>query len=73
VIGEKDGQRSVYSYRTVDKMRRLTGITAAIGAAMLARGQVQVKGVYAPEGCLEPGHVFAELAKRGIQIEELVS
>ena len=72
VIGEKDGKPRTYSYRTVDKMRRLTGIPAAIGAVMLATGQVQARGVYAPEGCLEPAPFFAELAKRNIRIEELV-
>jgi len=43
-------------------MRRLTGIPAAVG-----------KGVYAPEGCLEPEPFFAELARREIKIEELVA
>jgi lysine 6-dehydrogenase len=73
VSGEKDGKARTYTYRTVDKMRRLTGIPAAIGAVMLATGQVQGKGVFAPEGCLEPEPFFAELAKRNIRIEELVN
>jgi lysine 6-dehydrogenase len=71
VIGRKDGQPRTVTYRTVDKMKRLTGIPAAIGAWMLAQGQVKAKGVYAPEGCLEPEPFFAELAKRDISIEEL--
>lgn len=71
VFGEKDGKPCTCSYRTVDKMRRLTGIPAAIGAWMLARGQISAKGVYAPEGCLEPQPFFEELAKRGIKVEEL--
>jgi lysine 6-dehydrogenase len=70
VIGEKDGQPRTVTYRTVDKMKRLTGIPAAIGGWMLAQGQVKAKGVYAPEGCLEPEPFFAELAKRDIKIEE---
>lgn len=73
VIGQKDGQARTYTYRTVDKMKRLTGIPAAIGTWMLAQGQIQVKGVYAPEGCLEPESFFAELAKRDVKIEQLVS
>jgi len=72
VIGQKDRQRRTYTYRTVDKMKRLTGIPAAVGAWMLAQGQVNAKGVYAPEGCLQPEPFFAELAKRGIKIEEMV-
>ena len=71
VMGTKDGRAQTVSFRTVDKMKRLTGIPAAIGAAMLARGQVQGKGVYAPEGCLDPQTVFSELAKRNVRIEEI--
>ncbi|MBC7233912.1 MAG: saccharopine dehydrogenase NADP-binding domain-containing protein [Chloroflexi bacterium] len=73
VIGTKDGKPCTYTYRVVDKMKRLTGIPAAVGAWMLAQGQVPHKGVYAPEGCLEPEPFFAELAKRGIHIEEMMS
>ncbi len=73
VIGHKDGQMRVHTYRTIDKMKRLTGIPAAIGALMLAQGEIKVKGVYAPEGCLEPEQFFGELAKHGIKIEEMVS
>jgi len=46
------------------------GIPAAIGGLMLAQAEVKAKGVYAPEGCLEPEPFFAELAKRDIKIEE---
>jgi len=63
----------VADHRTIDKMRRLTGIPAAVGALMLAQGKVAGKGVYAPEGCLEPQPFFAELARREIKIEELVA
>ena len=73
VIGQKDGQQRTVTYRTVDKMKRLTGIPAAVGAWMLARGQVKAKGVFAPEGCLEPEPFFAELAQRDSRIEEFVS
>ncbi len=54
-------------------MKRLTGISAATGARMLAQGEIKLKGVYAPEGCLEPTPFFAELGKRDIQIEKIVS
>jgi saccharopine dehydrogenase-like NADP-dependent oxidoreductase len=73
VVGQKDGQPRTVTYHTVDKMKRLTGIPPAVGAWMLARGQVKAKGVFAPEGCLEPEPFFAELAQRDIKIEEFVS
>jgi len=68
VIGMKDGAQKRISYTTVDKMGRPTGIPAAIGAVMLAQGGMPA-GVFAPEGCLEPGPFFAELAKRDIKVE----
>ena len=73
VIGEKDGSPRTYTFRTVVKMRRLTGIPAAIGAVMLALEEIKVKGVYAPEGCLDPEPFFVELGRRGITIEEAVN
>jgi len=68
VVGVKDGQPLTISYACVDKMGRLTGIPAAIGAAMLARGEIASPGVYAPEGIIEPEPFFAALAQRGIPI-----
>ncbi len=62
VTGCHGGEPCTYSYRVVDKMRRLTGIPAAIGAHMLARGQINCKGVFAPEACLDPQQFFSELA-----------
>lgn len=70
VIGRKDGQERRYTYTTVDKMGRLTGIPAAIGAVMLAQRTLPA-GVFAPEGCLEPEPFFAELAKRNVKVERI--
>lgn len=70
VIGRKDGQEKRIAYAVVDKMGRLTGIPAAIGAVMLARGGLPA-GVFAPEGCLEPEPFFAELAKRNVKVERV--
>ncbi len=49
---------------------KMTGIPASIAAQKLARGEVRRSGVMAPEACFDPQSFFAELAKRGIQIEE---
>lgn len=70
VIGRKEGQERTISFSAADKMGRLTGIPAAIGALMLARGEIAAKGVFAPEGCIEPRPFLAELARRGIEIHE---
>lgn len=71
VKGRKDGQQRIVSYSVTDKMARLTGIPAAIGAQMLAEGRIEEKGVFAPEGCLAPQPFLAELSRRGIVIHRL--
>ncbi|HIC94733.1 MAG TPA: hypothetical protein EYP09_10880, partial [Anaerolineae bacterium] len=70
VRGRKDGQQRVLSYSVVDRMGRLTAIPASIGAQMLAEGKIERKGVFAPEGCIEPAAFMAELTRRGIQVLE---
>jgi len=45
-----------------------TGIPAAIGAMMLASGQVEVKGVVPPEGCIDPEKFIAAFVQRGARI-----
>jgi saccharopine dehydrogenase-like NADP-dependent oxidoreductase len=72
VIGSCKGRPCTRSYRVKDEMQRLTGIPAAIGAHLLAQGQVEQRGVFAPEGCLDGQAFFQELAKRRIEVEEVV-
>jgi saccharopine dehydrogenase-like NADP-dependent oxidoreductase len=47
-------------------------IPLSIGAQMIGRGDVQVKGVVPPETAIDPGIFFAELHRRGIEIHERV-
>jgi saccharopine dehydrogenase (NAD+, L-lysine-forming) len=47
-----------------------TGISASIAALMLYSGDVKVKGVVPPEGCIEPEKYFAALLKRGAKIHQ---
>lgn len=44
----------------------------SIGAIMIARGDVKVKGIVPPETAIEPGIFFPELEKRGITIHEKI-
>jgi saccharopine dehydrogenase-like NADP-dependent oxidoreductase len=48
----------------------MTGIPASISAQLLARGAVRRTGVLAPEAAFDPAVFIAELAKRGILVEE---
>lgn len=71
VKGRKDGQPKTISYAVADRMGRLTGIPASIGAQWLAQGLIPHKGAFAPEGCIEPEPFLEELAKRGIKVIEM--
>ena len=79
VKGQSDGRDMQLEYTSRHPPRaewgtsataRMTGIPASIAAQKLARGEVTRKGVMSPEACFEPRLFFAELAKRGILIEE---
>jgi len=48
----------------------LTGVPLSIVAEMLAKAQIQAKGVLPPETAIKPEPFFRELAKRGIRIFE---
>jgi len=52
-------------------MPELTGLPLALGALMLARGDVSMPGVVAPEACIEPGSFIAELKKRGVTVHDM--
>jgi len=47
-------------------------IPLSIGASMITRGDVKVRGVVPPEIAYDPEIFFAELAKRGITVEHKV-
>ena len=47
-------------------------IPLSIGAQMIGRGDVEVKGVVPPETAIDPDIFFAELRKRSIEIHEQV-
>lgn len=66
IIGEKDGQPKEIVYGgSTTSMANATAAPTAIGVHMLAHGDIKVKGVYAPEGCIEDfGKFMTELKKR---------
>lgn len=57
---------SVPGWEKLRAYTRNVGIPLAIGAQMLARGDVSATGVVTPEEAFKPHDVFAELARRGI-------
>jgi lysine 6-dehydrogenase len=46
-----------------------TASPAAAAVRLLARGKVPARGAFAPEACLDPAEVFAEVERRGCRFE----
>ena len=59
------------SYGAAAHMPELTGVPLAMGALMLARGEIRMPGVVAPEACIEPVAFLAELERRGVAIHDM--
>jgi len=85
VTGVKNGKKMRIDYYMWDEadtrngissMGRVTGFSAAIGAMFIGRGEIEKKGIVAPEDAIE-GKVYQkfmnELGKRNITIDEVVS
>jgi lysine 6-dehydrogenase len=69
VKGRKESRATSYTYDRIGNDWE-AGIALSIGAQMLASGGITDKGVFAPEGCIEPREFFQELKKRGLTILE---
>jgi saccharopine dehydrogenase-like NADP-dependent oxidoreductase len=70
VKGERNGKQVTYTADIVGRMAPGTGLPASIAALMLEAGDVKVKGVVAPEGCIDPEKFIAALVKRGAKIHQ---
>jgi saccharopine dehydrogenase (NAD+, L-lysine-forming) len=83
VTGQKAGkhvQGLAYAYLSHQEAYKKYGVTAtsyltgtppAIGAVMLAKGDIKVRGVFPPE-CLKPQPLLEKIEKRGIRVTEKV-
>jgi lysine 6-dehydrogenase len=69
VKGKKEGRATSYTYDRIGNDWE-AGIALSIGAQMLGGATITKKGVFAPEGCVEPQEFFQELKKRGLTISE---
>jgi lysine 6-dehydrogenase len=70
VWGEKDGRGTHCWYAGVDRMKRVTSIPTAVGALMLARGEIEKRGVFSPEALIDPDTMLSRLEPDGIKVEE---
>jgi len=75
VEGQKDGVALSYSYVSVSSWssfsgdeyyQKLIGCPPSIGAQMIGSGEVNIRGAFSIEGCIEPESFFNELRKRNI-------
>jgi lysine 6-dehydrogenase len=70
VKGERKGKQVTYTADMVGRMAPGTGLPASIAALMMNAGDVKVKGVVAPEGCIDPKKFLAALLQRGAKIHQ---
>lgn len=70
VKGERGGKQVTYTADIVGRMAPGTGLPAAIAALMMDAGEVSVKGVVAPEACIDPDKFLAALLQRGARIHQ---
>jgi saccharopine dehydrogenase (NAD+, L-lysine-forming) len=83
VAGRKAGKKMrilAYTYLSNQEAYKKYGVTAtsyltgtppAVGAVMLAKGDIKVRGVIPPE-CLNPKPLLAKIEKKGIRITEKI-
>jgi lysine 6-dehydrogenase len=71
VGGWKDSTYRQVSYGAAAHMPDLTGLPLAIGALMLARREISIPGVVAPEACVEPEAFLADLHRRGVTVQDM--
>ncbi len=81
VTGTTDGVQGTRAWEVVDyfdaargitAMMRTTGYTLSITSQLQATGVIP-PGVHTPDECIPPVRYFAELAKRGVMVRELVA
>ncbi|MBI1747004.1 MAG: saccharopine dehydrogenase NADP-binding domain-containing protein [Acidobacteria bacterium] len=72
VWGEQDGQEVHRMLCGTGQMRKVTGLSLAVGACMLGRKELITRepGVYAPEGCIDPQMFIHRLKKNGLAAYE---
>lgn len=66
VRGILAGEARTIRYELKGNMAPLTSLPAALGAELLARGKISVKGVMPPEACVPPAAILQPLAESGL-------
>jgi saccharopine dehydrogenase (NAD+, L-lysine-forming) len=72
VRGKKDGKKLEYRFHMASQSQALgegTGIPAAMGAILMQQGKITQKGVFPPEGCVNPMD-FIDLITRIMKLDK---
>jgi lysine 6-dehydrogenase len=70
VLGSVDGVNARYVYRSAFNTNEGTGWSASYAAQAIAQGKIGARGVFAPEGCVDPADFFKYLKTKGIDVYE---
>ncbi len=70
VRGERDGKRVACSADMVGGMGAGTALPASIAVRMLIAGEITIRGLVAPEGCVDPEKFLTSLRRGGARIYE---
>jgi len=70
VLGSVDGVSARYVYRSAFNTNEGTGWSASYAAQAIAQGKIEARGVFAPEGCVDPDDFFKYLKSKGIHVYE---
>jgi len=81
VTGSKEGESMKCTYSLVyhcneeygvSALAYLTGVPLSIVSQMLAKGEIEQKGVLPPETAIKPKAIIGELSKRGVNVNETI-
>ena len=72
VVGMKRGKKTVIEYSGADKMQKLTGWSASIGAQQIIKSKSLRPGLYAPEGAIDPANFLQQLKVRNIAVKKII-
>lgn len=64
VAGKKKFKKKKIIFSSIGRLGRATGIPASIGGIMIAQNKIKMKGVFAPEECIEPNDFLYEILDR---------
>lgn len=70
VVGSVEKTAARYIYNAACRTNEGTGWSASYSAQAIAKGKIKAKGVFAPEGCVDPADFFKHLEGKGITVYE---